>query len=353
MNGQDGVSGIFDKYPLDFSRAELREMCDLLGRTIFRLNEIENIVLDAGLNPGRVDFSGTATLQWRSVFMRARAQERITDLLAAIGAVQPPLTSRIGELLAPTPVLEPGLGDPDDPTRADEPKWEGFGGERLIVPQTDTLLGVSFLAVGVLRSRSICRITSVFEGQLAYGTAALIGPGLLLTNHHVLHDWNNDGRAAKSVQAHFNYELDAAGLSRQPTVVTCNAATIVGDRTEDWAVVRTAEPPPDGSAILDLAGAAPPRRNDYVFIIQHPEGGPKMIGLSHNLVRYVDDNVIQYWTDTKTGSSGAPIFDTSWRVVGLHHRWIPAPKSDGVAFRNQGRRIERVIQGLRSFGILE
>jgi V8-like Glu-specific endopeptidase len=103
--------------------------------------------------------------------------------------------------------------------------------------------------------------------------------------------------------------------------------------------------------VLDLTGARPPREDDYVFIIQHPDGGPKMIGLSHNLVRYVGDDVIQYWTDTKAGSSGAPVFNSRWQVVGLHHRWVEAPDGEGVAYRNQGRRIERVLAGMRSRGI--
>ena len=43
-----------------------------------------------------------------------------------------------------------------------------------------------------------------------------------------------------------------------------------------------------------------------------------MIGLSHNLVRHVDRDVLQYWTDTKEqSSSGAPVFNSRWEVVGL------------------------------------
>jgi V8-like Glu-specific endopeptidase len=88
-----------------------------------------------------------------------------------------------------------------------------------------------------------------------------------------------------------------------------------------------------------------------VFIIQHPDGGPKMIGLSHNLVRSVTGDVLQYWTDTKTGSSGAPVFNSRWQVVGLHHRWVEAPAGDDVEYRNQGRRIGRVIEGIERHGL--
>lgn len=167
----------------------------------------------------------------------------------------------------------------------------------------------------------------------------------------MLHDWDHSNRPARLVEAWFDYELDAAGATRQMSVVRCDPVTIIGDREHDWGVVRLASKAPDSAAVLDLTGTDPPCPDEYVFIIQHPDGGPKMIGLSHNLVRYVDDNVLQYWTDTKAGSSGSPVFNQRWEIVGLHHRWVEAPEGEGVSYRNQGRRIERVLDGLRAHGI--
>jgi V8-like Glu-specific endopeptidase len=344
------MGGILDEYPLDFSKPELRALRDLLAQVIYRPNDIEDVVLSAGLNPGLVDFSGNATLQWRSILVQARGHDRLPVLMSTVTTLQPPLERRIEELLAPQPVLPP-MAPGDDLTRPDAAGWKGFGAERLVVSDADTLLGVIFLSLGLERSRSICRLTASFGDTSVYGTASLIGPRLLLTNHHVLHDWEADGRAAVAGEAWFDYELDAAGLSRQMTVVPCDTTTIAGDRDEDWAVVRLASSPPNTSPVLSLGGAAAPKKDDYVFIIQHPEGGPKMIGLSHNLVRHVDDTVIQYWTDTKAGSSGAPVFNHRWQVVGLHHRWVESAEDDGIAYRNQGRRIERVVAGLQAQGI--
>ncbi|MFI0242787.1 trypsin-like peptidase domain-containing protein [Streptomyces sp. NPDC016845] len=345
------MTGILDEFPLDFSRPQLRALRDLLSRAIFQPRDVQAMVIDAGLNPGMIDFSGNASLQWYSILTEARAEERVSDLLGAVRHRQPPLGTRIDELVGEHPVLEPGTGPADDLTDAKGPGWKGFGAERLVVSNIDTLLGVAFLSVGLDRSRSICRVRSTFDGRQSYGTGSLIGPDLLLTNHHVLHDWDGDGRAARTVEAWFDYELDQAGRTRPLSVVSCEPVTIVGDGEHDWAVVRTSAPPPNTSAVLDLTLASPPREDDYVFIIQHPDGGPKMIGLSHNLVRYVDDDVIQYWTDTKAGSSGAPVFNSRWEVVGLHHRWVEAPEGEGVAYRNQGRRIERILAGIRGRGI--
>jgi V8-like Glu-specific endopeptidase len=346
------VSGVLDEYPLDFSRPELRAILNVLTRSIYRERDIEELVLTAGLNPGMVDFTGRARLTWLSVLDRARAEERVAELLAAVRALRPPLGPRLDELTGPTPALEPGTGAPDQLTEPDGAGWQGFGAERLVVAGSDTLLGIAFLSTGLARARSICRVKAVYSpGRSGFGTGALIGPDLLLTNHHVLYDWDRGERAASAVEAWFGYEDDETGVSRQHTVVRCDAATITGERGHDWAVVRTATAVPAGTPVLSLRGADAPRKDDYVFIIQHPDGGPKMIGLSHNLVRSVTGDVLQYWTDTKTGSSGAPVFNSRWQVVGLHHRWVEAPAGDDVEYRNQGRRIGRVIEGIERHGL--
>src|SRR5262249_33920275 len=152
-----------------------------------------------------------------------------------------------------------GTGHPDELSDPKGDGWKGFGAERLAVSGVDTLLGIAFLDVGLVRSRSVCRLTAGFGQKAAYGTASLIEPGLLLTNHHVLYDWEGAGRPATTAEAWFDYELDEAGQTRQLTVVPCDPATIAGDRQHDWAIVRTRVAPPPGRTVLALRGAAPPR----------------------------------------------------------------------------------------------
>lgn len=349
------MSGALDDYPLDFSRPELQAIRDVLARSIYRPADIEDLILAAGLDTGEIEFSGNAVLRWRSVLTRARAEQRMAILLQAVRKREPLVAARIDELAGPHPVLEPGTGAPDDLTSPNGAGWQGFGNERLVVDGSNTLLGIAFLGTGLTRSQSICRIKVAFGPEKGgYGTGSLIGPDLLLTNHHVLYDEKDGNRPATAVEAWFGYEVDEGGHTQDGlTVVRCDEATIDGDQAHDWGVVRVSAasvPALAGTPVLSLAGAQAPRKDDYVFIIQHPDGGPKMIGLSHNLVRFVDDNVVQYWTDTKSGSSGSPVFNSRWEVVALHHRWVTAPASDGVAYRNQGQRIGRVIADLRSRG---
>ena len=351
------MSGALDDYPLDFSRPELQAIRDVLARSIYRPADIEDLILAAGLDPGEIEFTGNAVLRWRSVLTRARAEQRMAGLLQAVRKREPLIAARLDELAGPHPVLEPGTGQPDALSSPNGVGWRGFGNERLVVEESNTLLGIAFLGTGLTRSRSICRIKVAFGPEKGgYGTGSLIGPDLLLTNHHVLYDEEGGNRPATAVEAWFGYEVDEGGHTQGDlTIARCDESTIDGDQAHDWAVVRVSPgslPALAGTPVLSLGGAPPPRTDDYVFIIQHPDGGPKMIGLSHNLVRFVDDDVVQYWTDTKSGSSGSPVFNSRWQVVALHHRWVTAPASDGVAYRNQGQRIEPVIEGLRRHGYL-
>ena len=113
---------------------------------------------------------------------------------------------------------------------------------------------------------------------------------------------------------------------------------------------------PSAAPIVDVAASVdvPVRVGDRVYIIQHPNGGVKKIGMHHNLVRFVDEDVLQYWTDTEAGSSGSPVFDEQWRLVALHHRWVESAGAGaaGREFRNQGRRIARVAEGLTAHGLI-
>jgi hypothetical protein len=120
----------------------------------------------------------------------------------------------------------------------------------------------------------------------------------------------------------------------------------------DWTIVRVQDNPTSVYGSLDLA---PMADSDWtatgdnlrwVNIIQHPFGGPKAIAIYHNLLTYRDANYMLYTTDTQPGSSGSPIFDSDWRVVGLHRGFkyaSDAGKRQRAAFRNWGTTIDRVI----------
>jgi endonuclease G, mitochondrial len=103
--------------------------------------------------------------------------------------------------------------------------------ERII--EGNDLVGVNYLAIGMARARSVCRIQLRDAQRLVgYATGFLIGPGVLMTNHHVI------GRAedAQYSLAEFDYEYDIDGIDKP---VACCRLLV--------------DPPPITSQALDFA----------------------------------------------------------------------------------------------------
>ena len=63
------------------------------------------------------------------------------------------------------------------------------------------------------------------------------------------------------------------------------------------------------------------QKGDLVYIIQHPLGLPQKVVLQNNRITYVSEDFrrMQYLTNTLNGSSGSPVCNDRWEVVGLHH----------------------------------
>ena len=195
-----------------------------------------------------------------------------------------------------------------------------------------------------LLAPSVCllRVDNAF-GSFT-GTGFRIARDLVLTNHHVLFP---EKTKAASVQVDFGFDVDAKGASLPVVSLAGDIGTIVGDETDDWAVVRVANMTADIPTI-DLANAAVPSDGDRAFIVQHPDGQQKRLGFVRNMITAVSADRVQYLTDTQPGSSGAPVFDETGRLIAIHHRGGTPTQRTGKAplTKNQGVRISRVVAGL-------
>jgi len=231
------------------------------------------------------------------------------------------------------------------------PPWRG---KELITGNQETFLEISFLHEGLRVAKSVVRLVVVSQrGRVSCGTGFLIAPNTILTNHHVLYDEDDSNRRMMQVNIEFNYELDEKGQPRNVDPYDGNVETIEGDPVHDWAIIRSKIPIADTYPTLDLQPSRPVVVGDYVYIIQHPGGKPKKIGLLHNQVVDVASDRVQYLTDTLPGSSGSPVCNELWQVVALHYSGVKEPLGTTTVRKNEGIHIERVVKALRTRKIIE
>lgn len=197
----------------------------------------------------------------------------------------------------------------------------------------DDLLGIAYIDRGLTASRTVGCVRLFDNGRcVGSGTGFMVSPRLLLTNNHVLEDAAM-GRQARVV---FNFQDDPEGYALPPITFSLDPDTFfLTSQPLDFtliAVGRTTDGTVDleeigWSRLIETEGKI--INGEYVTIIQHPNGQPKQIALRENQIIDVLENFLHYHTDTAPGSSGSPLFNDQWEVVGLHHSGVPKRDSQG------------------------
>ena len=117
----------------------------------------------------------------------------------------------------------------------------------------------------------------------------------------------------------------------------------------DYAVCYVDGEPGAVRGFADIRSPGSLVTDTRINIIQHPGGELKKIAIRNNGLKYFDEQKLQYWTDTEHGSSGSPLFNDSWQIVGLHHLNDAATDAAGErdslqCWNPRGRRIWRVFR---------
>jgi hypothetical protein len=215
----------------------------------------------------------------------------------------------------------------------------------------------------------------------------LVGRDKLLTNYHVF--FNSDATKSKLESldiseyfAEFNYEQDLLGRNLEPIKYRFKEV-LIADQGLDFALVQLDSqpdenrystlgnagdnfgwiplvenedliaPPWPGEATEDdlnvvkshldlkyLKGGASQNfwgslqsksiSGDPVNIIQHPKGRYKEVILSNNRLIDISKNFIFYEADTDFSSSGSPVMNQQWQLVGLHRGVLYKSKETNV-----------------------
>lgn len=197
--------------------------------------------------------------------------------------------------------------------------------ERLI---NNKLLSVSFLLKGTKIQDYVCKIVTKYD----LATGFLIGPHILMSNHHIFPDSNN-ARGAKAI---FGYNDQHSFSSLKEVAIK---EFIYADPELDFAVVSLCDSMPGYISLPH--GPLEYATGQHANIIGHPNGNAKMVSLRSNEVTEVFTNAIEYTSDTEPGSSGSPVFDNDWELIAIHSG---AGKKDdkGNWISNIGFRIDKI-----------
>lgn len=231
------------------------------------------------------------------------------------------------------------------------------------------LMSILYLERGVIAARTVCRITirgSATGNAVGFGTGSLVSPRLLLTNNHVLPSAN----VARFSAAEFDFQETLASAAPQSRFFALDPDTFfLTDPKLDFTLVAVRDPEeqlrPYGWNML-VAEEGKVQKGESVTIIQHPQAQTKQIALRENEITDILEQFLLYRTDTAPGSSGSPVFNDQWELVGLHHAGVPRRKNGEILTRNgvpwddsmsedlidwianEGARISRIIKHLKN-----
>lgn len=202
----------------------------------------------------------------------------------------------------------------------------------------------------------VCRIEVFKQQGVSYGTGFLVGPDVVLTNHHVMEPVISEQVGPNRVLCRFDYKrledgmtlnpgtelrLDADGhwlLDHSPPSPADEQANggLPQEDQLDYALVRLkdrageraigASPEPDAAnrGWIELPHSPTAvKKPDVLFLLQHPDKEP--LKQASGAVLEVNENNTRVRHDVNTlgGSSGSPVFGNDLSLVALHQAGDP------------------------------
>ncbi len=224
-----------------------------------------------------------------------------------------------------------------------------FAFERAI-GKNDSLYS-NFTELIALTKRKVGRIVIIEDGKkTGYATGFMVSRRLLLTNWHV---FRNKVMAEES-EVQFFYEYDSQGYPLNPVIFRFDTTGFFSNKALDYCFVAVQPMDVTGKVSLESIGYLYLDRSlgkigeinvEKLNVIHHPQGDYKQISIRENTFVGIQATKIFYETDTAQGSSGSPVFNDQWQVVGLHHRSIAKMTLDGNDYLDKDDNVIPIIDG--------
>jgi S1-C subfamily serine protease len=236
------------------------------------------------------------------------------------------------------------------------------------------------------------KLKEKLKRPIAVGTGFLVGRNYLLTNHHVL----DTEAKVQQFSAEFRYEIDYLGNEGKKVQYELDSSFFKTDEKLDYTLVkvkRKTDPERRRDELAfweagdnfgwlpmseDPTVIAPPLKgekrkiflkqvceenlelNPYMkeklgrgdlagepaIIIQHPKGRYKEIVLFNNQIQEIYRDFFQYESDADLGSSGSPVFNLNFQLVGLHHAAL-VNTENAECIGNLGVRVSQIVKSLK------
>lgn len=182
-----------------------------------------------------------------------------------------------------------------------------------------------WLLLAMSRAESVGR---VLNGSISIGTGFLlsgdslndswVGRQVFVTNNHVVSDWEEFSRGLRPGQVSISFDALGSGLAQHRFKV--KQVLWQSPVSEHDATILTLDQDVPVEDSFPVAPRVPKGFNeDRIYVIGYPNGGELSFSFQDNLLIDSNERLMHYRSPTDPGSSGSPVFNEAWELVGLHH----------------------------------
>ena len=187
----------------------------------------------------------------------------------------------------------------------------GFHLRKEKVLEDSSFFSVDWLRQGEKAIEGVCKIIDPYSRSS--GSGFLLPGGYIMTNHHVI----SSDLVAEGIKVMFNYQ-EKDGEIGQTLSKTLDVQSPYYLNSElDVAIFKLNNTDGIEHDGFTLETNPLPKEGQPVTILQHPQGRPKELTIGSFCGEEGID--ISYNASTDSGSSGSPVFNQQWQIIGLHY----------------------------------